>query len=85
MGSITPPQHRDKRLGVAERIAMGLLSGRLLTLSEHRDTLAAAGYSNVEVFEERRRGWMCAVGKKSTFPPHGWIELPALRVVANHL
>ena len=56
--------YRDKRLGAAERIAMGLLGGRLLTLREHRDALVTAGYSDVEVFEERRRGWMCAVGTK---------------------
>jgi hypothetical protein len=45
---------------------MRLLGGTLLTTRAHRDALVAAGYSNVEVFEERRRGRICAVGTKST-------------------
>ena len=35
-----------------------------LTLEEHRDLLAAAGYSDVQVFEDFEKGWMCATGRK---------------------
>jgi ubiquinone/menaquinone biosynthesis C-methylase UbiE len=37
---------------------------KLLTSPEHRDLLAQAGCIQVEVSEEPRKGWICAVGKK---------------------
>jgi ubiquinone/menaquinone biosynthesis C-methylase UbiE len=36
----------------------------LLDVEEHRELLTAAGYSDVQVIEERDRGWICAMGKK---------------------
>ena len=35
-----------------------------LTIEEHRELLANAGYSDVRVFEEYDKGWMCATGRK---------------------
>src|SRR5262249_14284952 len=46
------------------RPAMALLRAKMLSVTEHRDWLAAAGFSDVEVFEERDRGWLCARGVK---------------------
>ena len=43
---------------------MKLLRARYLSASEHRDLLAAAGYSETAVFEERRNGWICALGRR---------------------
>jgi ubiquinone/menaquinone biosynthesis C-methylase UbiE len=37
---------------------------RLLSVDEHRDLFAKAGYSDVQVMEERGKGWICAAGKK---------------------
>jgi len=37
----------------------------LLTADEHRDLFTNAGYSDVQVIEERKKGWICAVGVKS--------------------
>jgi SAM-dependent methyltransferase len=62
--AIIAESYRGKRFDSADRLAMGMLGGRLLTTDVHRDALHAAGFSDVEVFEERRRGWMCAVGTK---------------------
>jgi ubiquinone/menaquinone biosynthesis C-methylase UbiE len=36
----------------------------LLTVNEHRELLAGAGYADVRVIEERAKGWICAVGRK---------------------
>lgn len=35
-----------------------------LTVCEHRELLQKAGYSDVQVFEEYEKGWICAVGRK---------------------
>jgi len=37
----------------------------LLTLDEHREILANAGYSDVRVAAESGKGWMCALARKS--------------------
>ena len=42
--------------------ATGLL---MLSVDEHRSLLAGAGFSDVEVFEERAKGWISAVGRKA--------------------
>ena len=36
----------------------------LLTPDEHRALFANAGFSNVQVFEELDKGWICATGQK---------------------
>jgi SAM-dependent methyltransferase len=43
---------------------MRLLGGTFLTADEHRDAFTKAGYTEVQVFEERSKGWLCAVGRK---------------------
>lgn len=43
----------------AERTKM-----KLLSVEEHRELCVNAGYGDVQVMEERRRGWICATGKK---------------------
>ena len=37
----------------------------LLDVDEHRELFAKAGYSDVQVIEERERGWICGIGRKS--------------------
>jgi ubiquinone/menaquinone biosynthesis C-methylase UbiE len=36
----------------------------LLSVNEHRELITNAGYSDVQVFEERDKGWICGVGRK---------------------
>jgi ubiquinone/menaquinone biosynthesis C-methylase UbiE len=38
----------------------------LLTVDQHREHFTDAGYSNVQVIEERDKAWICALGRKST-------------------
>lgn len=41
------------------------LSGmKLLSVDEHRELLANAGYSDIRVVTECRKGWICAMGSK---------------------
>jgi ubiquinone/menaquinone biosynthesis C-methylase UbiE len=37
----------------------------LLSVDEHRDLFTRAGYSDVHVFQEADKGWICCVGGKS--------------------
>jgi ubiquinone/menaquinone biosynthesis C-methylase UbiE len=42
------------------------LSGMaLLSVDEHRELFANAGYSDIQVFTEPRKGWVCGIGKKA--------------------
>jgi len=43
----------------ASRIGM-----RLLDAEEHRALFANAGYSEVHIIEEHKRGWICGIGRK---------------------
>jgi hypothetical protein len=39
---------------------------KLLSVEEHRELFEDAGYSEVRiVVEERRKGWICAMGRKA--------------------
>jgi len=41
------------------------LSGmKLLSVNEHRDLFANAGYSEIEIIEERGKGWICGIARK---------------------
>ena len=52
-----------KHTRYAERLSrfVGMAS---LTVDEHRELLSKAGFADVEVTEESRRGWLCAIGRK---------------------
>jgi ubiquinone/menaquinone biosynthesis C-methylase UbiE len=43
----------------ASRVGMSLQS-----VDEHRQLLASTGFSEIQVIEERQKGWICAFGKK---------------------
>lgn len=47
-----------------QRPVMKLLKSSNLGLDDHRQLFTAAGYTDVQVFEERTRGWFCGTGKK---------------------
>jgi ubiquinone/menaquinone biosynthesis C-methylase UbiE len=64
--AIVAETHRGRRMDWLYRPAMRLLRATYLSAEEHRDLLTQAGYVNVETFEERRTGWLCAVGRKAS-------------------
>jgi ubiquinone/menaquinone biosynthesis C-methylase UbiE len=55
--------YKDSRFGLLHVMAMKPLGGRVLSRDEHRDFLSKAGYSDIDVREEYKRGWVCAVGR----------------------
>lgn len=56
--------YRGRRMDWLYRPAMRLLRATYLSVDEHRALFERAGFSEVEVFTERARGWICAVGRK---------------------
>ncbi|MGB7284207.1 MAG: class I SAM-dependent methyltransferase [Candidatus Acidiferrum sp.] len=36
----------------------------LLSVDEHRQLLASTGFTDVRVIEDRKKGWICAIGRK---------------------
>ncbi len=58
--------YRGQKNDWIHRPAMRLvLRAAYLSVEEHRQLLVDAGYARVEVFEDRSRGWICAVGRKA--------------------
>jgi SAM-dependent methyltransferase len=58
-----------RRSGAASALVapvMRLIGARHLTVDEHRAALAAAGLTDVVIEEERRKGWICARGRRAT-------------------
>jgi len=43
---------------------MKLLRSTNLSVGEHRELFLTAGYNDVQMFEERTKGWICGMGKK---------------------
>ena len=45
------------------------LSGMtLLSVNEHRELFAKAGYSDVQIIEETGKGWICGIARKPSMP-----------------
>lgn len=43
---------------------MKLLRFAQLSVNEHRGLFSAAGFSDIQMFEEPRKGWLCGKGRK---------------------
>lgn len=50
------------RFSAVERVVMKPMRSTQLSADEHRDVLVKAGFADVQVFENRRRGWICVTG-----------------------
>lgn len=48
---------------LAEKYAQ-LTGMKLLSVEEHRELFTNAGFSDVQVIEEQRKGWICAIGTR---------------------
>jgi ubiquinone/menaquinone biosynthesis C-methylase UbiE len=47
-----------------QRPVMKLLKATNLDVGEHRGLFSTTGYKDIQIFEESKRGWICAIGKK---------------------
>jgi len=53
--------------GLTERFLRPLLKlirAKTLSVAEPRELFASAGYSDIQIIEERSHGWICAMGRK---------------------
>jgi SAM-dependent methyltransferase len=57
--------YRGQTFGLLLMLPMMLLRARYLTLEEHRQLLTSAGFAAVVIHSDARKGWICAVGRKS--------------------
>ena len=49
-----------------QRPVMKLLKTADMGVEDQRQLFAAAGFADVQIFEEQKRGWICATGRKPT-------------------
>ena len=55
--------YKSGRLDKLKAPAMKLLNSTDLNAADHRELFLAAGYDDVQVIEEKKRGWLCAIGR----------------------
>lgn len=48
------------------RPLMKLLGSQTLSVNDQRELFSQAGYQDIQIFEEHRKGWLCASGKKGS-------------------
>ena len=41
-----------------------ILKFRQLSVDEHREVFSAAGFSDIQIFEDVKKGWLCGIGRK---------------------
>lgn len=56
--------YKGGRTNKWQRPVMALLRSADLSPDDQRQLFARAGFSDVQVFEEKSRGWICATGRK---------------------
>jgi len=47
-----------------QALGMRLLRSTRLSVDGHREVFSTAGYTDVQTFEKRDKGWVCAMGRK---------------------
>jgi SAM-dependent methyltransferase len=62
--AIIAENYKGRRFDILYRPVMKLLRATYLSVSEHRDLFCTAGYADTRVVEERRKGWICVVGRR---------------------
>lgn len=56
--------YKGGRYAAVKGIVMKALMSAHLTLDQHREIFSSAGFTNVDISTEPRRGWFCGVGTK---------------------
>jgi len=56
--------HRDERFGRLLAVPMAVLRARYLTVREHHDLLAGAGFVDIAIHQRDATGWICCVARK---------------------
>jgi ubiquinone/menaquinone biosynthesis C-methylase UbiE len=61
---IIAESYKKGALNALQRPVMKLLRSTNLGVDDQRELFSAAGYTGIQIFEERAKGWICATGKK---------------------
>ena len=61
---IIAESYKGSRFDAVQGLVMRALGSTRLSADEHRELLAAAGYSDVRVVENHAKGWICATGRR---------------------
>lgn len=56
--------YKGGRLDNLKAPAMKLLKSSHLSADDQRELFLSAGYDEVQIIEEKKRGWICAIGRK---------------------
>jgi hypothetical protein len=56
--------YKGGRYDKLQQLVMRLLRSTRLSADEQRELFSTAGYTDVRIFEERDKGWICGTGKK---------------------
>jgi len=61
---IIAESYKDGKFDKLQRPVMKLLRSANLGVNEQRELFSTAGYTDVQIFEERSKGWICVIGNK---------------------
>ena len=56
--------YKGGRFDKVKAPAMKLLKSAHLSVDDHRELFMSAGYDDVRIFEEQKKGWICVTGRK---------------------
>jgi SAM-dependent methyltransferase len=62
--AIVAETYRGQTFGAIMAFPMALLRARYLTVEEHEQLFASAGFTDVTVDTDARKGWICVTGRK---------------------
>lgn len=61
---IIAESYKGGRYDKVKGLVMKLLRSTELSVSEHRELFLTAGYTDVQIFEEHKKGWICGTARK---------------------
>jgi ubiquinone/menaquinone biosynthesis C-methylase UbiE len=61
---IIAEHYKGGRFDKVKGTAMKLLRSTSLSMNGHRELFSTAGYTDIQLFEEKSNGWFCGVGEK---------------------
>jgi SAM-dependent methyltransferase len=62
---IVAESYKKGRHGNLPLPVMKLLRYAHLSVDEQQESFSTAGYQNIQMFEERKKSWICAIGTKA--------------------
>jgi SAM-dependent methyltransferase len=63
--------YKRGRYGMLQGLVMKPLRAVHLSVDEHRELSSAAGFSDVQLFENSNKGWICGIGRAPSPVFHG--------------